>query len=79
MTETAPKYRYAYDPADINPAIRIEANEKVTSMQFESINKHLDRIEEAMMRLEKRLWLAVYGVVAAILAQAFQSILTVAP
>ena len=32
-----------------------------------------------MMRLERRLWLTVYGVVAAILAQAFQSLLAVNP
>lgn len=79
MTDHPPKYRYAYDPVDINPALRIDANERVTAMQFESLNKRLDRIEEAMQRLEKRLWLTVYGVVAAILAQAFQSLLVVAP
>jgi len=79
MSEHPNTFRYAYDPADINPALRIEANERVTAMQFDSLNKRLDRIEEAMMRLEKRLWLTVYGVVAAILAQAFQSLLVVTP
>ena len=79
MTEPRQKYRFAYDPADINPALRIEANEKLTAFQFDSLNQRLDRIEEAMQRLERRLWLTVYGVVAAILVQAFQSILTVTP
>lgn len=79
MSDESPKYRYGYDPMDYNPALRIEANERVTSLQFESLNQRLDRIEEAMGRLEKRLWLAVYGVVAAILAQAFQSLLHVTP
>jgi hypothetical protein len=32
-----------------------------------------------MERLERRLWLTVYGVVAVILAQAVQSFLVVAP
>ena len=36
-------------------------------------------LEEMLERLEKRLWLAVYGVVAVILAQAFQSILAATP
>ncbi|MGR3435049.1 MAG: GTA head formation protein, RCAP_rcc01685 family [Shimia sp.] len=78
MSDETP-IRYAYDPLDINPALRIEANERVTALQFESLNKRLDRIEEAMMRLERRLWLTVYGVIGAILAQAFQSILFVTP
>ena len=36
------------------------------------------KIEDMIERLERRLWLAVYGVVAVILAQAFQSVLTAA-
>ena len=36
-------------------------------------------IEALMERLERRLWLTVYGVVAVILAQAVQSFLVVAP
>ena len=79
MTDKCPNYRFAYDPADLNPALRIEANEKLTAFQFDALNQRLDRIEEAMQRLEKRLWIALYGVVGAILAQAFQSILAVTP
>lgn len=37
------------------------------------------RLEAALERLERRLWLAVYGVVAAILVQAFQPILAALP
>ena len=43
------------------------------------MNRRLDRIEAMIERLEKRLWLTVYGVVAVILAQAFQSILVATP
>ncbi|MGB1235069.1 MAG: GTA head formation protein, RCAP_rcc01685 family [Planktomarina sp.] len=74
-----PRFRYGYDPAAFNPQAQIEANERLTSMQFDGLNKRLDRIEEVANRLEKRLWLTVYGVVAAILSQAFTSFLTVAP
>jgi len=37
------------------------------------------RLEEMMERMERRLWLTVYGVVAVILAQAVQGFLVVAP
>jgi len=74
-----PVLRFAYDPMDLNPNLRIEANERVAAFQFDALNKRLDRIDEMMVRLERRLWLTVYGVAAAILAQAFQSFLAVSP
>lgn len=68
-----------FEGFDCGPALRIEANERIASLQFAQLNQQLGKIEEMMMRLEKRLWLTVYGVVGVILAQAFQSILNVAP
>jgi len=59
--------------------MRIEAHERLAALQFAQINTQLGKIEAMMERLEKRLWLTVYGVVAIILAQAVQSILNVAP
>jgi len=61
------------------PGMRIEAHERLAALQFAQINTQLGKIEAMMERLEKRLWLTVYGVVAIILAQAIQSILNVAP
>ncbi len=75
MTEH-PDFRLGYDPKMFDPAVRIEANERLSAMQFEMLNTRLDRIEEAMERLEKRLWLTVFGVAGAILTQAFQSFIT---
>ncbi len=69
--------RYGFEAFDCAPALRIEANERVMELQFASLKTRLDKIEMMMERLEKRLWLTVYGVVAVILAQAFQSILQV--
>ena len=46
---------------------------------FQNLNGRLDRIEMMIERLERRLWLTVYGVVAVILAQAVQSLLEVVP
>ena len=68
-----------YAPFECAPGLRLSAHERVSAIQMENLNKRLDRIEEMMERLEKRLWLAVYGVAAVILAQAFQSILAATP
>ncbi|CUH80178.1 hypothetical protein SAMN04488093_105126 [Tropicibacter naphthalenivorans] len=61
------------------PAMRLEAHERVSKLHVERLEEKLARLEELMERLEKRLWLAVYGVVGAILAQAFQGLLSVTP
>ena len=63
---------------DCAPGLRLQAHERLSQVQHDHINKRLDRIEEMIERLEKRLWLAVYGVVAVMLAQAFQSVASVA-
>ena len=57
--------------------LKLEAHERLTKVQFDHITARLERLEELMQRLEKRLWLAVYGVAAVILAQAFQSFMAV--
>ncbi len=71
--------RYGFEAFDCAPALRLEANERVARLQFDGLARRLEKIEEAMERLEKRLWLAVYGVVATILAQAFQPLLATLP
>jgi hypothetical protein len=55
--------------------LRLSAHERVTEIQNQAMNRRLERMEQMMERLEKRLWLTVYGVAAVILAQAFQSFL----
>lgn len=67
--------RYGFEAFDCAPALRLEAHEKVAKLQFDSLNKRLDRIEELIERLDRRLWLTVYGVVGVILAQALGSLL----
>lgn len=61
------------------PGLRLEAHERVTKLHVEALKSQLDRLEHLMERLERRLWLTVYGVVGVILAQAFQSVITVTP
>lgn len=67
--------RYGFEDFDCAPALRLEAHERVAKLQFDGLGKRLDRIELLIERLEKRLWLTVYGVVAVILAQAIQPLI----
>ena len=62
---------------DCAPGLRLSAHERVAEIRQEAINRRLDRMEQMMERLERRLWLTVYGVAAVILAQAFQSFMAV--
>jgi len=55
---------------ECGPSLRIDAHERVAALQFAQLNTQLGKIEEMMERLERRLWLTVYGVVGVILAQA---------
>ncbi len=69
--------RYGVESFDCAPGLRLDANERMTKMQFDSVASQIARLEQTIERLERRLWLAVYGVVAAILAQAFQPLIAV--
>jgi hypothetical protein len=61
------------------PGLRLEAHERLTAVHFDNLTAQLVRLEEAVERLERRLWLTVYGVVAMILATGFQSIMSAIP
>ncbi len=67
--------RSGFEAFDCAPALKLQAHERVSQIHHDNLCRRLERIEEMMERLEKRLWLTVYGVVAVILAQAFQSFL----
>ncbi|MDF1801566.1 GTA head formation protein, RCAP_rcc01685 family [Thalassovita sp.] len=71
--------RAGFEQFDCAPALRLEAHERVSKLQLDGLNRRLEKIEEMMEKLEKRLWLTVYGVVGTMLAQAFQSLLTAQP
>ena len=58
---------------------RFETQERIMALQFRQVEKRLERIEQLIEALEKRLWVTVYGVVGVILAQAVQSIMEFAP
>ncbi len=68
-----------FERFDCAPGLRLEAHERVSEIHHQNMLKRMDRLEEMMERMEKRLWLTVYGVVAVILAQAVQSVMVVTP
>lgn len=59
------------------PGLKIEAQERLATLQFAQLNAAMAKVEEAMERLERRLWITVYGVAGVILTQAIISILEV--
>ena len=58
--------RFLYDSFDLAQA-RIDAQERVEEERRAGLEYRLNRIEAAIERLEKRLWLAVYGVATGVL------------
>ncbi|WP_010138006.1 GTA head formation protein, RCAP_rcc01685 family [Oceanicola sp. S124] len=68
-----------YEEFQCGPSVRLEAHERLSKMQIEALHDRMDRIELVLERLEKRLWLIVFGVVGVILAQAFQSVIDKLP
>lgn len=68
--------RFLYDSFDLAQA-RIEAQERVESERRAGLEYRLGKIEAALDRLEKRLWLAVYGVAAGVLVHGALALLAV--
>ncbi len=66
--------RYLYEPFDVASA-RVETFEKVMEERWKGLERRLETIEDMLERLEKRLWLAVYGVVALFISQTVYSLL----
>jgi hypothetical protein len=68
--------RYLYAPFDAANA-RIEANERVLEERWQALSYRLEAIEAALERLERRLWLAVFGVVSVVLAQGITELIQI--
>lgn len=71
--------RYLKEPFDCTQGHRILATEKIMALQFETVEKRLERIEAMIGGVEKRLWMTVFGVVGVMLSQAVQSIIDFGP
>ena len=75
--EAATGSRFLYDSFDAAHA-RIEANERVADERWAALDFRLGLIDAALERLEKRIWLGVYGVAAFLLAQMAEALIAAA-
>ncbi len=71
--------RYLKEPFECAHEHRIDATERIMTLQFETVEKRLERIEAMVQGVEKRMWMTVFGVVGVILSQAVQSVLEFGP
>jgi hypothetical protein len=71
--------RYLKEPFDCLHEHRFAATEKIMELQFETVERRLERIEAMIEGVEKRLWMTVFGVVGVILSQAVQSLMNIGP
>ena len=59
--------KYLYEPFEA--AAKLETHKQVSDERWIALERRLEQIESALERLERRLWLAVYGVVAFVLTR----------
>ncbi len=59
--------RYLYEPFDAAQA-RIDTHERVINERWKGLERRLNGIETMLERLERRMWLAVYGAASLFLA-----------
>ena len=69
--------RFLYDSFDA-AAARIEANERVANERWAGLEYRLGLIEATLERLEKRVWIGVYGVAAFLMAQMAETVIQAA-
>lgn len=59
--------RFLYEPFDAASA-RLEVNERIAEERWSQLERRLVQIEVGLDRLERRIWVAVYGAASLILA-----------
>jgi len=63
-----------YEPFDATKA-RLATHEAVIAERWSALERRLDQIETSLERLEKRLWLAVFGIVSVVLSRGVINVL----
>ena len=71
--------RYLKEPFECVHEHRLDATERIMALQFQTVERRLERIEAMINGVEKRLWMTVFGVVGVILRQAVQSVMQYGP
>lgn len=67
--------RFLKEPFDCRHGERIEKNEEIMALRFAMVEARLVRIEALIERVERRLWVTVFGVAAVVLGEAAQRLL----
>jgi predicted lysophospholipase L1 biosynthesis ABC-type transport system permease subunit len=67
--------RFLYEPFDVASA-RIDVNERIAEERWHQLERRLSHLDATLERLEKRVWLAVYGAASLILADIAYGLLT---
>ncbi len=70
--------RFLYEPFNATAA-KVDTIEKVNEERWKGLERRLMVIETMLERLEKRLWLAVYGIAAFVLTQAVYQLIQLNP
>ena len=68
--------RFLYEPFDA-AAARIEVNVRIQEERWAHLERRLGQIEQGIDRLEKRIWVAVYGAASLILADIAYGLITI--
>ena len=61
--------RYLYEPFEYARADQVQANERVNDERWRGLEYRLGQIELMLERLERRVWLTIFGVTAAVLSE----------
>lgn len=69
--------RFLFDSFDAATA-RVEALERVSDERWSALDYRLGHIEASLERLEKRIWVMVFGVAAFLLAQGAEAVVAAA-
>lgn len=69
--------RFLYDSFDAAQA-RIDAHERVMDARWSGLDYRLGQIDAVLERLERRIWLGVYGVAAFLLTQGAEALIKAA-
>lgn len=67
--------RHPFEPFACAPGMKLQAQERVNELHYAQLREQIGKLEEMLERVERRMWLAVYGVAAAILSQAAQHLM----
>ena len=78
MSEPRASRDWDVAPFECAPGLRLRAHEQLSKVQLDALSRRLEKLDQLVERLEKRLWLAVYGVVGFVLIRGVLSIFEMA-